>query len=247
MASIAQNSNVTVSAPSQDPCKPDGDCAPRERSDKSAAAIVTLQFRGQPHWKRVIDLTIVAIVTISMLPLIIATAVVIRLGSRGPVFFRQTRIGAMGRPFTIWKFRTMFVQASEGDHTEYVRQQIRSDKALNKLDRRSELVPLGGLIRRLTIDELPQLINIFLGEMSVVGPRPDVIELTDYEPAHLRRFEVVPGVTGLWQVNGKNNTTFTEMMNLDAEYVARRSLLLDLKILAMTPLAVVRQAIAKSS
>lgn len=216
-------------------------------TEDDEAPQLPLRFRGQPTWKRLMDLCIATGVTIVTLPLLVLLSIVVRLGSRGPILFSQQRYGAMGEPFTIWKFRTMLVNANQGDHNTYVRQQLQSDGVLRKLNPRANLIPLGGLMRKLTVDELPQLINIFRGEMSIVGPRPDVIPLDEYEAGQLKRFEVVPGVTGLWQVGDKNNTTFGEMLALDAEYAERRSLSLDLKILFLTPWAVLRQALSRWS
>ena len=203
----------------------------------------SLSFRGHPFWKRTFDIFASCALLVAALPVLLIASLVIRIGSRGPVFFRQTRVGAMGRPFRIWKLRTMKGGTDQSRHKNYVRELCRSNGALQKLDIREELIPCGGILRDLGIDELPQLINVLAGEMSLVGPRPDVIPLDDYPADHRVRFEVVPGITGLWQVGGKNKTTFEEMMVLDADYVTRRSLLLDLQILLSTPISVASPAI----
>ena len=144
----------------------------------------------------------------------------------------QPRLGFGGEKFRILKFRTMHDRQQFRDevHREYVAQLAGGDQVLKKPDIKSELIPGGSLIRKMSIDELPQLWNVVKGEMSLVGPRPDLLQLEDYTPEQLRRFEVLPGITGLWQVNNKNETTFNEMIQLDIEYVDTATLLLDLRI-----------------
>jgi lipopolysaccharide/colanic/teichoic acid biosynthesis glycosyltransferase len=134
----------------------------------------------------------------------------------------------------MWKFRTMKVETDPLKHARHVASLARSAAPLKKLDTPAQLIPGGALIRAMGLDELPQLFNVLRGEMSLVGPRPDVLELDEYTPQQRRRFEVVPGITGLWQVSGKNQLTFDEMLRLDATYVERRSFWLDLLILAKT-------------
>ena len=129
----------------------------------------------------------------------------------------------------------MKVDTDQSRHLEYVRELCRSNQPLQKLDVRNQLIPGGALLRDLGIDELPQLVNVLFGDMSLVGPRPDVVPLHDYAPENRKRFRVLPGITGLWQVSGKNETTFEEMVRLDEDYVERQSVLLDLKILFSTP------------
>lgn len=165
----------------------------------------------------------------------------IRIVSPGPIFFRQQRIGFQGRPFTMWKFRTMKADVSCRRHREYVEKLAATDGVLSKLSTECQLIPSGGVLRKLAIDEVPQLINVLRGEMSLVGPRPDVLPCDAYQDAHRRRFDVVPGMTGLWQVAGGNGATFTKMIQLDLEYVERRSFWLDAKILLGTVPAVVRR------
>ncbi len=157
-------------------------------------------------------------------PLFVGIAAFIKATSPGPAFFRQQRVGFQGKLFTIWKFRTMHVDADTRKHQHYVTDLVGSDKALQKLDMKSQMVPLGKWLRRLGLDELPQLINILCGSMSLVGPRPDVVPLDAYSPWQRRRFDVLPGITGLWQVRGKNGTTFRQMVRLDIAYAQRRSL-----------------------
>jgi lipopolysaccharide/colanic/teichoic acid biosynthesis glycosyltransferase len=160
--------------------------------------------------------------------------VIIKLVSRGPIFFRQERVGALGEPFLMWKFRTMCVTVDSSIHQAHVTQQMQANGTMSKLDDELELIPFGRTFRQLGIDELPQLFNVLRGDMSLVGPRPDVAPFESYKPWQRRRFDVLPGITGLWQVSGKNETTFEEMMRLDAQYVEQRSMWMDTKILLMT-------------
>ena len=170
------------------------------------------------------------------------TALLIRLDSRGPVLFRQTRIGRSGRPFTMYKFRTMSDGNSSEAHRDYVRRMIREDDGTlrnrdgaHKLEDDPRVTRVGRWLRKTSLDELPQLLNVFLGDMSLVGPRPPLpYEVEVYSPRHRRRLEAVPGITGLWQVSGRNQTTFEEMVDLDVTYIEGWSLLLDLRILART-------------
>jgi len=202
---------------------------------------------AMPSWKRALDVFGATAGLVVLSPLFLGVAVLIKVFSRGPVFFRQKRAGLGGEPFVMWKFRTLKPRADAGVHRSYVAELARSGgEKLQKLDNRGELIPFGGVLRKCGIDELPQLINVLRGEMSLVGPRPDVIDYDDYLPWQQRRFDVSPGITGLWQVTGKNTTTFDEMIQLDIEYIERRSLGLDLWILLVTVPAMVGQVGQKS-
>jgi lipopolysaccharide/colanic/teichoic acid biosynthesis glycosyltransferase len=201
-----------------------------------------------PLWKRAIDVVGALLCLVIFSPLMLLAALVIKSVSPGPVFFKQERAGCGGRAFTMWKFRTMEVGADPSTHQEYVSKLIRSSrgncrpKPMIKLSHESQVIPLGRILRRTYIDELPQLINVLRGEMSLVGPRPPILyELEEYQPWHYKRIDVVPGMTGLWQVSGKNRLTFDEMMRLDIRYWRERSLWLDIKILLTTPLAIISQ------
>jgi lipopolysaccharide/colanic/teichoic acid biosynthesis glycosyltransferase len=161
----------------------------------------------------------------------------IMMVSPGPVLFRQKRIGHLGNEFECLKFRTMTVNADTGVHQKHLQQLMTSNLPMKKLDgvRDARLIPAGLWIRALGVDELPQLINIFRGEMSLVGPRPCIrYEYEMFEPHHRQRCATLPGLTGLWQVSGKNRTTFEKMMELDLAYAEKKSLLLDLKIIVCT-------------
>jgi len=185
-------------------------------------------------------------------PLLMAVAGLIKLTSKGPVLFRQERVGLFGKPFTFLKFRSMYVDSDQTKHKEYVTKFItdsrrkdanESDLGENgvyKLTNDSRITPVGKFIRKTSLDELPQFFNVLKGDMSLVGPRPPIpYECEQYDLWHRRRIlEVKPGITGLWQIKGRSSTTFDEMVRLDLNYVTNWSLLLDLKILFRTPFAV---------
>jgi lipopolysaccharide/colanic/teichoic acid biosynthesis glycosyltransferase len=190
-----------------------------------------------PAWKRGLDLVLLLILLPGLLVIGTLVALVVKFGSSGPIFFRQRRVGYKGREFVCLKFRTMVVNAETESHRRHAQELIKSQTRMVKLDERKDprLIPLGSLLRACGLDELPQLINVFCGEMSLVGPRPCIpYECEAYEPWHWGRFDAVPGLTGLWQVSGKNRTTFEEMVLLDIEYSKRLSLGLDLGIILKT-------------
>ena len=208
-----------------------------DRRSSSESVELRNQVMKLPVWKRALDLTLILVMSPGLLILGAGTALLVMCGSRGPVMFRQRRVGYKGRQFTCYKFRTMHVDADTGLHREHAGRLIKSEAPMTKLDARSDprLIPLGAALRATGLDELPQLINVVRGEMSIVGPRPCIpYEYELYEPWHRRRFDAVPGLTGLWQVSGKNRTTFDQMIRLDIEYSERSSLWLDLKIILKT-------------
>jgi lipopolysaccharide/colanic/teichoic acid biosynthesis glycosyltransferase len=198
-------------------------------------------------FKRAMDVVgaLAAVIVFSPLFLLIAAAV--KFTSKGPVFFRQPRIGQFGRRFTFLKFRSMYVNNSSEIHKEYVRKLIagKADQkgrdGVFKITDDPRVTPVGRILRRTSLDELPQFINVLLGEMSLVGPRPPVpYEVEAYDVWHRRRLlEARPGITGLWQVNGRSRTKFDDMVRLDLQYARKQSLWLDVKILLRTPAAVV--------
>ena len=188
-------------------------------------------------WKRALDLSL--IVTSAPILLVIGglIALVIKFGSRGPVIFRQQRVGHKGSLFTCYKFRTMHIGAEINSHRGYTTHLIKSETPMTKLDAVNDprVIPFGKIIRACGLDELPQLINVLKSEMSLVGPRPCIpYEYEMYETWQKRRFDAFPGLTGLWQVSGKNRTTFNQMINMDIEYSEQSSLLLDIKIISKT-------------
>ncbi len=179
-----------------------------------------------------------------IVPLALGIAAIIRLVSKGPVLFKQERIGLHGGRFMCLKFRTMFVGADTAHHQGHLANLITSNTPMVKLDAHgdSRIIPFGRILRASGLDELPQLINVLRGEMSLVGPRPCLpYENERYLPWQRERFHTLPGLTGLWQVSGKNRTTFTEMMHLDVDYVRRKTLWLDLMIIFKTVPAILIQ------
>jgi len=200
--------------------------------------------RGLPTWKRALDFAIVLLLSPALAFIGVAVALVIKCGSPGAVLFRQRRIGYRGHEFICFKFRTMRLNAETDSHRAHTAHLMSSGAPMTKLDERDDarLIPLGAVLRSTGLDEIPQFINVLRGEMSVVGPRPCIpYEYEQYQPYHRRRLEAVPGLTGLWQVSGKNRTTFSEMIDLDIEYSQRLSLWLDLQIIAKTLPALWRQ------
>ncbi len=192
---------------------------------------------GLPLWKRMLDLALIIAVSPGLLIVGLGAALVVICGSRGPVFFRQRRVGYKGREFNCFKFRTMQVDAEVGTHRNHFRQLMATDVPMTMGEARRDprLTPLCSLLGVSGLDELHQLINVVRGEMSLVGPRPCIpYEYEAYQPWQRRRFDAVPGLTGLWQVSGKNRTTFNEMIRLDIAYSERMSLWLDLKIILKT-------------
>jgi lipopolysaccharide/colanic/teichoic acid biosynthesis glycosyltransferase len=190
-----------------------------------------------PLWKRTLDFVLIFFLLPGILLASAVAVMIIKLTSRGPVLFTQERVGYRGRRFRIFKFRTMHSGADTRSHEDHVKQLIASGKPMAKLDgkRDPRLIPLGAVLRATGIDELPQILNIIKGDMSFVGPRPCVpYEYEQYEPRHRARLNSVPGLTGLWQVNGKNKTTFERMVELDVEYGNRCSLGMDLSIIMRT-------------
>jgi lipopolysaccharide/colanic/teichoic acid biosynthesis glycosyltransferase len=198
--------------------------------------------RRTPLSKRALDLLLASACLILLSPLLVVVAVVVRLTSPGPALFRQTRLGRGQKPFVLYKFRTMYAGSSDDVHRQYVVQLLTLDqpatggrRGLYKLEDDARITKVGRLLRRTSIDELPQLFNVIRGEMSLVGPRPALPwESELIGTAHARRFLVSPGLTGLWQVSGRNSLTMKEGLDLDIEYVDRRSFTLDISILART-------------
>jgi lipopolysaccharide/colanic/teichoic acid biosynthesis glycosyltransferase len=202
------------------------------------------ESRLQAAARRGLDLVIGSMLLLVLSPLLIAVAVAVRLDSPGPALFRQRRVGLGQREFTLLKFRSMRADADSADHEKYVSALINGN-GTGSADEGSDLYKLvgdhrvtrvGETIRRWSIDELPQLINVVLGDMSLVGPRPTTpYEVAEYPAWYFDRFSVKPGLTGLWQVSGRNERTYEEMVRIDIEYVETRTVRLDLAILVQTP------------
>lgn len=197
--------------------------------------------------RRAFDLIAAVLLLICLVPLLLTVALLIKLDSRGPVFFRQRRLGKDMRPFTILKFRTMGTDATSEPHSRYIAELAQapngSVRGLKKLTDDPRVTRVGRTLRRLSIDEVPQLFNVLRGDMALVGPRPAIpYELKHYQPHHFERFSVRPGITGLWQVSGRSALGFKDMLDLDTEYATTATLGTDLRILARTPRAAIRNA-----
>jgi exopolysaccharide production protein ExoY len=199
-----------------------------------------------PGWKSLVDVACILLALPLWLPLMLLLMLVTRLASPGPVFYRQWRVGLGGRQFLIWKFRTMKVTAETQTHERYFEELMRTNCVMTKLDTNGDprLAPFGRILRASGLDELPQIFNVLAGEMSLVGPRPCLPnEFANYEPWQRERVNALPGLTGLWQVSGKNKTTFNDMIRMDLAYLNNMSLLLDLKILFKTAATIAQEVI----
>ncbi len=202
--------------------------------------------------KRAIDITVGALALVLCSPLFLAIALAIKMSSKGPVLFRQQRVGQYGQCFTFLKFRSMYVNNDHLVHQKFVTELISSDEKREpssnnggdvfKIKNDKRITRVGKFLRRTSLDELPQLLNVFKGEMSLVGPRPAIpYELAAYQTWHRRRvLETKPGITGVWQVTGRSRVRFDDMVRMDLRYAMSWSPWLDLKILLRTPLAVIR-------
>lgn len=219
------------------------DVLERDMSKKSALIV-----------KRSIDFVASLALLALASPLMAVIAAAIKLTSRGPVLFRQERLGQYGRPFTFLKFRSMFVDNDPAIHRDYIKQFIAGTASqhpangnrsnIYKLTQDPRITRVGRILRKTSLDELPQLFNVLIGQMSLVGPRPPVpYEVAAYEIWHRRRLlEARPGITGLWQVSGRSQIKFDEMVRLDLRYAKSWSLLLDFKIIMQTPRAMLSGA-----
>ncbi len=197
--------------------------------------------------KRIQDLAVAITASVLLSPVLILVAVLVSTTSRGSALFRQQRIGLNGTPFTMLKFRTMKIDNDDTAHREIITTQLTgaseasTSDGVFKLENDPRITRIGGILRRFSLDELPQLVNVLRGEMSIVGPRPALqMEVDLYFPAHLHRLEVRPGITGLWQVSGRNRLSMLEMLDLDVRYVEIWSIGLDWRIVASTPRVLIR-------
>lgn len=203
-----------------------------------AANLPNIKVQAVPRWKRCLDRCVIVFLLPALIPIWCLIAIYIKVVSRGPVLFCQERIGMGRQPFVCLKFRSMHPNADCQVHQSHLQKLIKNKLPMNKLDADAcddRVIPLGNVLRSSGLDELPQLINVWRGEMSIVGPRPCTLyEYQQYESWHMERFNVLPGLTGLWQVNGKNQTTFDEMLAMDIDYSRRTSLSMDMAILIKT-------------
>jgi len=193
--------------------------------------------------KKLIDITGSFLALLVFSPILMIISAAVKLTSEGPVFFKQERMGLNGETFTFLKFRSMYTNSDHNRHKDYIKKLIKEGKddtdasGVYKLSNDPRITTLGGFLRKTSLDELPQFINVLKGEMSLVGPRPPIpYECELYDIWHRRRLlSVKPGITGLWQVTGRSRTTFDEMVRLDLKYINEWSLWLDIKILLKTP------------
>jgi exopolysaccharide biosynthesis polyprenyl glycosylphosphotransferase len=205
------------------------------------------RFPASQHLKRGADVVCASVALAALAPLFAWIAWRIKRDSDGPVFFRQTRLGQATREFTVLKFRTMRTDVDQTVHRDYIRQTMSAAAAPNenglyKLDRSDAVTPFGSFLRRTSLDELPQFINVLRGEMSLVGPRPCLpYETEGFAPHHFERFDVPQGITGLWQVTARAHATFGEALDMDVQYARNWSLGLDLWLLLRTPIHVLRR------
>ncbi len=196
---------------------------------------------------RALDVAVSATVLVLLSPVLAIIAIAVRLTSPGPALFRQERVGRDMIPFSLYKFRTMRPDASEAPHREYIHALLETREAsqdgdLYKLAVDDRITPLGRHLRSWSLDEIPQLFNVLRGEMALVGPRPVIgYEVDLYPESYMRRFTVKPGITGLWQVSGRNQRTYHEMIQFDIDYAQRRSLWFDVTILVRTIPTVLRR------
>ncbi len=229
--------------------------------DRAATVVPVPEPTWQAAVRRTADILVSGMTLLLTAPILVAVAIAIRIDSRGSAIFRQKRIGRGEREFTLLKFRSMRVDANPKLHRDYVTALIHNgprnssngsngsngssangssagngEGGLYKLAVDDRITPVGRFIRKWSLDELPQLFNVLSGDMTLVGPRPVIpYEVAEYPLWYRGRFAVKPGLTGLWQVSGRNRRTYEEMVRLDIEYAGRRTLLLDLSILVRTP------------
>jgi len=213
-------------------------------SQSEAVAAAGRQARSPGALQRLFDIVFALTLILLLSPILVGVALAVRLESRGPAFFRQRRVGYREKEFTLFKFRSMRVDADPQGHQEYVTALIKGEgqnpdggrENLYKLAVDNRITGVGRWIRRWSVDELPQLFNVVRGDMTLVGPRPAIpYEVAEYPSWYRERFSVKPGLTGYWQVSGRSERTYEEMVRLDIEYAQRRSLGLDLSILLRTP------------
>jgi exopolysaccharide biosynthesis polyprenyl glycosylphosphotransferase len=205
------------------------------------------RFPASPLIKRTVDIVGSAVLLLATAPIFAYAAWRIRRESPGPVFFRQTRLGQDRHEFTVLKFRTMRTGVADTAHREYIKQTMSSsatagESGLYKLEQADAVTPFGAKLRKTSLDELPQLLNVLRGDMSLVGPRPCLAYETElFKPHHFERFRVAAGLTGLWQVSARAHSTFGEALDMDVAYARSWSLGLDLWLLCRTPLHVLRR------
>lgn len=220
------------------------------RKDDSApkldgSVFPAVMSRSLPRWKRLFDLAFVLAAAPLWLPVMVVIMWIIKIVSPGPVFYRQRRVGYRGQIFMMFKFRSMRLNVETGSQEQYVAELMQKGGPMTKLDGSDpRLIPLGRFLRATGLDELPQIFNILRGEMSLVGPRPcTTVEFARYQPRQKERVNAQPGVTGYWQVHGKNKTTFEEMIAMDLFYAGHLSMWLDMAIIFKTIPVLIQEAL----
>lgn len=219
---------------------------------KNVTNVTGTEWKQAPYFtllKPALDYFVAAILLLLTSPLFLIFAIGIKMHSAGPVFYYQKRIGKDGKPFRMIKFRSMQVDADTSLHKQYVQSLIKQNtrprdlgKANLKLETDPRITGLGKVLRSFGLDELPQLINVLRGEMSMVGPRPSLdYELEVYEEWHKQRLSVLPGITGVWQVTAHNSVPFNEMVQIDLDYIQKANLWLDLKVMLLTPIEMLKK------
>jgi exopolysaccharide biosynthesis polyprenyl glycosylphosphotransferase len=230
--------------------------AERNESGSTKAGQTTWLIKGHPsvesRTKRMIDIIISLSGLLILMPIMGLISALIKLDSPGPAVFKQKRVGLNGKLFNFYKFRSMYQNAPSQIHKTYIKELIhgrprthdnpKNKKKVFKLAEDKRVTRVGRIIRRTSLDELPQLVNVLKGEMSLVGPRPAIsYEVDMYKEWYKRRLSVRPGITGLWQVGGRSERTFDEMVDLDLQYIDKWSLLLDSKVLGQTIFVVLKR------
>lgn len=196
--------------------------------------------------KRMLDIIIAATFLFLSFPVMIVIALLIKLDSKGPVFFKQKRVGLGGKEFTFFKFRTMYVNNDNSSHRDYVKKLIKGevdkDTKVFKIVDDPRITKVGKFLRKTSLDELPQFINVLKGDMSIVGPRPPLpYEVEEYKTWHRKRvMEIRPGITGPWQVYGRNTTTFDEMVRMDINYIKKHNPITDIVLMLRTPSSLIK-------
>jgi lipopolysaccharide/colanic/teichoic acid biosynthesis glycosyltransferase len=216
----------------------------RTDGERDPARVEELLVRHSPWWKRTIDIVASLTALLILSPLMLVVAIAIKVSSKGPIFFTQLRSGLGGMPFRIYKFRTMVPDADRRKGELLSRNE--QDGPAFKMTGDPRVTSIGRILRATSLDELPQFINVLRGDMSLVGPRPlPVDESRACDTWHRRRLDVVPGITCTWQIKGRGTATFAEWVRMDRDYVKRRSLIHDVKLMALTLPAVLSRRGAK--
>jgi lipopolysaccharide/colanic/teichoic acid biosynthesis glycosyltransferase len=236
---VAREADGLVAAPQPEASSATPQATSPEPSERSQL------LARMPGWKRALDLTLIAVTCPIWLPLMLLIMAAIKISSPGPIFYRQERVGFRGRPFMIFKFRSMKVHAQTSWHELHFERLMRDGEPMMKLDAGDpRIIPWGRVLRATGLDELPQLFNVLRGEMSLVGPRPCTrLEFERYEDWARGRVNAPPGITGYWQVSGKNKTTFQQMIEMDLFYAKNASVRLDLWIMVKTPATLFAQTV----